>query len=151
MLYYVVDGNLRLAAARWLGGDMLLKCEVISADRAQQLITMLTTSEFFFPKDPLSMALHFRRLIEEEGLSLTALCRETGHSSPTLKSYLRLLDLDPEIQALVAKGKLPRSLRMSEALLSVPEPGARVKLAQRLAQRPGVTLTPQRCRWRIPW
>jgi len=132
--YYVVDGNMRLAGARLLGRDCPpLKCEIVDASAAQQLLDMLVTAKFRYDPDPISEALHYRRLIEEERYTAAEISRLTGVAPGTIKSRLQLLDLDPPIQELVGQGRLPGDARVSAALLAIPDPRARVKLAERLA------------------
>ena len=131
--YLVVDGNMRLAGARLLGDECpLLKCEPIDANYASQLLVMATTSAFHYAKDPISEALHYKRLLAE-GYSQSDISRHTGIAVTQIVSRLRLLDLEREIQDLVAAGNLPRDRRVAEALLSIPERPARVKMAHRLA------------------
>jgi ParB-like chromosome segregation protein Spo0J len=131
--YLVVDGNLRLAGGQSLGARCpLLKCEVIEADHARQLLLMAITSKFVFPKDPISEGLHYQRLVDE-GYSVQQIAEKTGISWMLIKGRMRWLELEEEIQELVTRGALPRDHRVAEALLSIPDGGARVKLARRLA------------------
>lgn len=133
--YFVVDGNIRLAGARALGRECPpLKCEVIDAGKAEQLLAMVVTSQFRYDPDPISEALHYRRLIDEEGYTQMRIAQATGVSSPRIAARLKLLKLDPEIQELVAHGKLPKDERVAEAFLSIGNVKARVKLAQRLGE-----------------
>jgi ParB-like chromosome segregation protein Spo0J len=135
-----VDGNMRLAGARLLGNHCPpLKCEVVDATRAEQLLAMAVTNAFHYPKDPIGEARHYRRLVREEGYSVGEIARHTGLHARTIESRLRLLDLDEEVQELIAAGGLPRDRRVADALLSVGDVQARVKLARRLA-RPGITV-----------
>lgn len=137
--YLVVDGNMRLAGGRLLGDECPpLKCEVITASHAEQLLLMVTTSKLHFPKDPISEGLHYRRLLGE-GYGAAEISARTGVGQKTVENRLRLLDLDEPIQELIAQDLLPRDRRIADALLAIPDESARVKLAQRLA-RPGVTV-----------
>lgn len=130
--YLVVDGNMRLAGAHQLGDACpLLKCEAIDADRAEQLLVMATTT-VHYPKDPISEALHYQRLMDE-GYSVNEISQHTGIAWTLIRSRLRWLELEPEIQEHVAAGRLPRDGRVAEALQSIPDAEARVKLADRLA------------------
>jgi ParB/RepB/Spo0J family partition protein len=134
--YFVVDGNMRLAGARELGDKCpLLKCEVIEANRFEQLLMMTITSEFHFPKDPISLGLHYQRLIDQEGLSIIDIAKMSGVSRGTIDKTLKILELDPEIQDLIANGKLSPDLHVSRALLSIPDVGVRIRMAQRFAER----------------
>jgi ParB/RepB/Spo0J family partition protein len=130
--YLVVDGNLRLAAGRTLGDACPpFKCELIDAGHAQQLLIMSLTS-IVYPKDPVSEGYHYRRLLRE-GYSADEIAEHTGINPKTVKDRIRLLDLETEIQELVSAGALPRDRRVADALLSIPDAEARIKLARRLA------------------
>lgn len=137
--YLVVDGNMRLMGARELGADCPpLKCEVIEADRARQLLIMATTSAVHYPKDPISEALHYKRLIGE-GFTRRDIARQMGVVESTIVSRLKLLELDEPIQRFVANGKLPKDQLLTDALLTIPDGKVRVTLAERLAADPKTT------------
>jgi ParB/RepB/Spo0J family partition protein len=132
--YFVVDGNMRLAGGRHLGKDCpKLKCELVDQTTAGQLLTMAATAKFRYDPDPISEALHYQRLMEEEGYNVPQLGRALGISPTQLYQQLKLLKLDKEIQGLIGTRKLPRDARAVDALLSVPDAKARVKLAERMA------------------
>jgi len=135
--YLVIDGNYRLVAAQSLDGKApRLKCEVRrELSRRSILLTMARTSVLWFAKDPISEGQHYRRLIGEEGMTRGALSRQLGHSDAYVAGRLRLLELDPEIQELVATGQLTKDPRIVDALLSVADSRARVALAQELGKR----------------
>jgi len=134
--YYVLDGNMRLAGGKSLGSECPpLKCEVISADRAEQLLAMAATTEFHFPKDPVSQALHFQRIMEQEKLTVQEIVERTDISRSTIDKLLKLLELEPEIQQWVAEGKISADVRISRALLSLPDSATRLRLAHRFAKQ----------------
>jgi ParB family chromosome partitioning protein len=141
--FLVVDGNYRLAAARVLGpAAPLLKCEVRrSLSRREQLLIMARTSTLWFEKDPVSEGHHYRKLLAQDpetgepGMTKLALARAMGHSQATIAGRLRLLDLDLDIQELVARGELSKDVRVAEALLQIEAPAARICLARELAKR----------------
>lgn len=138
--YFVVDGNIRLAGGRLLGKDCPpLECKVMRQNEAEQLLTMIVTAKFRYDPDPISEALHYRRLIDEEGYSPSKIAQATGIAVTTIDNRLKLLTLEPEIQELIGNRKLPADRRATNAFLSVPDTHARVKLAQRLAND-GVTI-----------
>lgn len=132
--YFVVDGNMRLAGARILGNDCpKLKCELVDQTTAEQLLAMASTAKFRYDPDPVSEALHYKRIMDEEGYTVSQLARLIGIATTTIYIQMKLLELDKEIQALIAARKLPRDNRVVEALLSIADAKARVKLAERLA------------------
>lgn len=131
--YLVVDGNLRLMAGRLLGPECPpLKCEVIAADHARQLLVMAATG-LHYPKDPVSEGRHYRRLVSDEGYSVEEIARRTGISRATIDSRMALLELDEDIQRLVVEGRISKDIRVTRALRAIPDPATRVKLARRFA------------------
>jgi ParB/RepB/Spo0J family partition protein len=133
--YFVVDGNMRLAGARLLGKDCpKLKCEILDASAAEQLLTMLVTAKFRYDPDPISEALHYKRLMDEEGYKIAEVSKATGIAQTSIYQRLKLLGLDKDIQALIGSRLLPSDKRAAEAFLSIPDAKARVKLAERMAQ-----------------
>lgn len=137
--YHVVDGNLRLTAGYDLGDDCpSLKCEVIEADHARQLLVMAATG-LHYPKDPVSEGRHYRRLIDQEGFTVGQIAEQTGISHYRIDKCLVLLDLDDDIQHLMIEGKLSTDPRVTRALLGVPDPALRLKLARRFAKN-GTTI-----------
>ncbi len=129
--YFVVDGNLRLEGAQRLGKACpRLKCEVRSQAAADQLLTMAVTNRFRYRVDPISEAAHYRRLIKEEGHTTRSIARAVGVCVNTVDDLLLLLKLPPDVQQLIADGKLPKDARVARALLSLPR-----EVAGRLAQQ----------------
>jgi ParB family chromosome partitioning protein len=135
--YLVVDGNYRLAAARTLGHKApRLKCEVLrSMSRKRKLLIMGRTSEQHYPRDPISEAIYYRKLIEEEEISRIALSRNIGCSTAKIANRLSLLELDEEIQGLVAEKKLPKDSRIVKAFMGIPSKEKRIQLARELVRR----------------
>ena len=133
--YFVVDGNVRLAGGRLLGRECpLLKCEIIDADKAEQLFAMAVTAQFRYDPDPISEALHYQRLIDEEGYTVRKVAHATGIYEARIHNRLNLLSLDPRIQELIGQDKLPTDQRVIKAFLSIEDTKIRVKLAERLAR-----------------
>lgn len=131
--YHVVDGNLRLAGARLLGQNCpLLKCEVVNETEAEQLLDMIVANKVRSDPDPISEASHYQ-VLTAEGYTPEQIAEQTGVHLVTIQGRLILLKLEPEIQDLIAHGKLPRDRRVADALLSVPAGKPRIQLARRLA------------------
>jgi ParB/RepB/Spo0J family partition protein len=133
--YHVVDGNMRLAGGRRLGDECPpLKCEILKADEAEQMLIMAITSERHYPKDPISRGLHYRRLRDEELMPVGLIAERTGESPSKIYNVLRLLELDEDIQHLISEGKLSPDPRAARALSRVPDQAKRLELAQRFAR-----------------
>jgi ParB family chromosome partitioning protein len=132
----IVVGNLRLMSARHLGSAApLMPVIVREKEEAEQYLDMVAENLVRAAPDPISEALHYRRILQEPGMSIARLSRETGIASNTINDRLRLLELEPEIRDLVAAGRFPRGRESVEALLSIPDVGARVETARALAER----------------
>ena len=137
--FYVEDGNLRLTAARALGADCPpLMCVLVDDDRPGQLLRMAASTIRFDP-DPISEAQHYKRLIEIEHVDVDAIAQLTGKRPTLIQARLALLELEPEIQDLMASRDLPCDARVVRALRTIPDATARVKLAQRCG-RAGVSI-----------
>ncbi|MDY7076570.1 MAG: ParB/RepB/Spo0J family partition protein [Chloroflexota bacterium] len=132
----IVVGNLRLTSARYLGDEAPLMPVIIrQQEEAEQLLDMVAENLVRAAPDPVSEALHYWRLLQEPGMSRARLARETGVASATINDRLRLMELEPEIQDLIAAGRFPRGREPVEALLSIPDSRARVETARALAKR----------------
>ena len=132
--YYVVDGNMRLTAARTIPNCPPLKCESIASNHAEQLLVMAATSHFHYPKDAISRARHFRRLLTDEGLTIEEVANLVGLHFSRIHQLLTLLELEPAVQDLIAAGQLSADTRVARLLLRIPDPAHRVELAQRYAR-----------------
>ncbi|CAG0991971.1 putative chromosome-partitioning protein ParB [Anaerolineae bacterium] len=138
--YFVVDGNMRLAAARLIGAKCPpLKCELVKESDAEQALAMIVTAKFRFTPDPISEALHYQRLCREEHYTPRQIALETGIATTTIDNRLLLLKLEPEIQELIGQGSLSADPRIARAFMAIPSSEARVKLAKRLA-RDGISI-----------
>jgi ParB/RepB/Spo0J family partition protein len=134
--YYVVAGNLRLAGGRWLGDRCPpLDCKIITKNKAEQLLVMLTENVIRHDVDPVSEARHYQRLIEE-GLSVRDISKGTGIYEMRIRSRLRITELDERIQDHMAKGEFPHGVPVCDAFLSIPNKKLRIQLADRLAANP---------------
>ncbi len=136
--WWVVAGNKRLLAAQRLGKDCPpLKCEPVEADRAQQLLDMAIENFVRSDPNPVDEAAHYQRMIDA-GLSVRDISRRTGIAEFKIRVRLKVAMLDKPIQDLMAAGKLPHGAPVSDALLTITDRRARVRLAERLAKNPNV-------------
>ncbi len=133
--YYVVDGNKRLAAGDILGSNCPpYKCEVTSKTAAEQLLSMSIANNMRSEPDIVSEGLHYARLIEQEGLSVTQIAQRTGLLRYRIKLGLEIARLDEPIQDLMASNQLPHDQRVVKALLALSDPATRIKVAQHAAK-----------------
>jgi ParB/RepB/Spo0J family partition protein len=132
--FYVICGNRRHKAAAMLGDTAPeLDCIVnTDAGEVDQLLMMSIENGQREDVDPISEALHYRALMAE-GLSINRITQQIGKSHTHIKTRLRMLDLDGEIQELIAKGELPKDARAVEALVDISDKDTRIQLAQKFA------------------
>ncbi len=82
---------------------------------------------------PLEAAHAYKRLIEEFGLTQEEVAERVGKSRAFIANMMRLLQLPPEVQALLAQGAL--SVGHCKAILSLPTPQQQVSLAREVVRR----------------
>lgn len=139
--YILHAGERRLRAARQAGLTHV-PAQVLpplnGAGRGARVINAFVENVLREDMTPIEEA---RAISEMRSMGLTNLdiSQRTGININTIAQRLVLLDLDPELQDLVAKGELPRDHRVAKALLSVADKNTRIKLGARLA-RPGITV-----------
>ncbi len=83
--------------------------------------------------NPLEEAQAYKRLIEEFGLTQDEISRRVGKSRPFISNTLRLLQLPPEVQTLMAKGFL--SAGHGKVLLGLSSPTQQSRLAEEIVRR----------------
>lgn len=140
--YYIIhDGERRLRAAKIAG---LTEIEVVvepsrNGDGPRERLTRaMVANAHREDLNAIEKAKAFRQM---QNLDMThrQIARQLRISEPTVAGHLKLLELEEELQDLVAMGHLPHDLRVAKALLSIPSKEARIRLGQRLA-RPGITI-----------
>lgn len=82
--------------------------------------------------NPLEEAAAYQQLIEDFGLTQEAVATRVGKSRAAVSNTLRLFQLPPAIQALVAEGQLTAG--HARALLGTPDRAFQQSLAQRIVQ-----------------
>lgn len=103
--YQLIAGERRLRAARLAGLDRIPAVIRQLANREQlelALIENLQRADL----DALEEAHAYRQLIDEFGLSQEEVASRVGRARSTVANTLRLLELDPTIQAAIADGRL---------------------------------------------
>lgn len=91
----------------------------------------------------------YKRLIGEFGLTQEEISRRVGKSRPFIANTLRLLQLPPEVQELLANGTL--SAGHGKVLLGLPDPAQQCTLAQEVAVRGLSVRETERMARRLLW
>ena len=103
--YQLVAGERRVVAARMAGLDRIPAVVRQLADRDQlelALVENLQREDL----DPIEAARAYRQLIDEYAFSQEDLAARVGRARSTVANTLRLLELDPAVQAAVASGQV---------------------------------------------
>jgi ParB family transcriptional regulator, chromosome partitioning protein len=135
--YILIDGERRLRAVKHLQKRTVqaLVREPGQITRNKRALLALVANLQRDDLNPIEEAKAFQRLRDDLGMNITQIARRTGFSMPRINQRLRILDLDAEIQTLIANGNLQKDNRLTEALLTIEDSEKRVKLARSLANR----------------
>jgi ParB family transcriptional regulator, chromosome partitioning protein len=128
--YEVIAGERRLRAARLAG---LATVPVILRDSQDGDTLREALIENIHRDDlgPIELAEAFRELLEELGLKQEMLAERLGVSRSHIANTIRLLQLPPDVQGLLADGRLQAG--HGRALLSLNDPESQASLALRAA------------------
>lgn len=126
--YELVAGERRWRAARMAG---LTRVPAIVRVLTEQQTAEISIIENLQREDlnPIERGMAFKRLATEFGLTHAQIAERVGLERPTVANFVRLTELPPAIQNLIAAGRL--SAAHGKALLSVVDPELRAVLAQR--------------------
>lgn len=128
--FELVAGERRWRAAKRAGLQFLpvIVREVTDALSLQQaLVENLHRDDL----NPLEEAAAYQQLIEDFGLTQEEVAQRVGKSRSAVANLLRLFQLPPQVQKLVAEGKL--SAGHAKVLLSTPDRVFQEALARRIA------------------
>lgn len=128
--YELVAGERRLRAAR-MAGLATVPAVVRHGDNADSLREALIENIHREDLSPLEMASAFQELLEELGVTQDTLAERLGFSRAHIANTIRLLSLPPEVQRLLAEGRIQAG--HARALLSLPNDRARTDVALRIA------------------
>ena len=133
--YLLIDGERRLKAAQmagWKEIESVVRPSRNGNGPEERLTDALVANLQRRDLNPVEEGRAFGRLLTEFGWTRIRISQEIGKSLRTVEARLKLLELDPEIQDLVASGRLFGDIKVTEALLTIPEATARIKTAQRI-------------------
>ena len=127
--YQLVSGERRTRAALLAGFDSIpaIVRKYSDRDRAEIAIVENIQREDL---NPLEEAAAYQTLMEEFGLTQSAMAEQVGRSRAHIANTLRLLDLGPEARAYLSSGKITAG--HARALLAL-SPGEQEMLAARVA------------------
>ena len=129
--YELIAGERRWRAAREAGIDVL-PALVRDADDRDTLLLALVENVAREQLSPVEEARAYASLVDEFELSLGDVADRVGRSKSSVSNRLRLLELPEEVLWMVARGELTEG--HARAVLSLPDHGARKKLAKRIVR-----------------
>ncbi|MDR2286773.1 MAG: ParB/RepB/Spo0J family partition protein [Prevotellaceae bacterium] len=127
--YQIISGERRFRAAQ-LAGLTTVPAYIRTANDQETLEMALIENIQREDLDAIEIALTYRRLIDECKLTQEALSERIGKKRSTVTNYLRLLDLEDNIQQAIKDGKI--SIGHAKPLLSLTDSGIREKLAEKI-------------------
>jgi ParB family chromosome partitioning protein len=128
--YELVAGERRVRAAR-LAGLATIPAIVRETDDTEALREALIENLHREDLAPLELAAAFQELLEELGVTQEVLAERLGFSRAHIANTIRLLTLPPDVQRLLAEGKITAG--HARALLGLPDDQARSLVALRVA------------------
>lgn len=127
--YEIVTGERRWRAAKML---KLAKIPVIVMDVDDKRLLTLALIENLQRKDlnPFEKATAFKALIEKFGLTQEMVASALGIDQASISNYMRLLNLQPEVQQALTEGKI--TLSHALILLSIESISQQVELCRKV-------------------
>jgi ParB family chromosome partitioning protein len=129
--YQIISGERRWRAAM-RAGLLTVPAYVRSADNTQLLTFALVENVQRQDLNPIELALAYKRMIEECGLTQEEVARAVGRSRATVANTLRLLRLSPAIQKALKEGTLTEG--HARPLLSIDNPEMQLALFHRIIE-----------------
>jgi ParB family transcriptional regulator, chromosome partitioning protein len=126
--YQLISGERRLRASR-LAGLSRIPAYVRSANDQELLEMGLIENIQRADLNPMEIALHYQRLLDECGLQHDQLAARVGKDRSTVTNYLRILRLQPDIQKALRGGEI--SLGHAKVLGGLTDPVAQLDLFRR--------------------
>ncbi|MFG0314742.1 MAG: ParB/RepB/Spo0J family partition protein [Phycisphaerales bacterium] len=128
--YELIAGERRWRATK-LAGLNTIRAVLDEADDERSAELALIENIQRADLNPIERAMGLRQLMDRYGSTQQQVAERMGMSRPALANLVRLLDLEPDLQEMVACGSL--STGHAKVLLSVDDPAQRRTLAQKAA------------------
>jgi len=129
--YQIIAGERRWRACRQAGLERV-PVRVLATSEVESLELALIENLQREDLNAIEEARGYRKLLAGHQMTQAELADKVSKSRSTITNALRLLDLPDEVQDLVYAGKL--SAGHARAVLSVPDEGARVRLATKIVE-----------------
>jgi ParB family chromosome partitioning protein len=127
--YELVAGERRLRAAK-LAGLISIPAIIRESDDTDSLREALIENVHREDLGPLELAAAFQELLDDLGVTQEAAAERLGFSRSHIANTIRLLSLPPDVQRLLADGRIQAG--HGRALLALPNDEARSSLALRI-------------------
>jgi ParB family transcriptional regulator, chromosome partitioning protein len=127
--YQIIAGERRWRAARLCGLERV-PVKVLSTTEVESLEIALIENLQRQDLNAIEEARGYRRLLTEYSMTQAELADKVSKSRSAITNSLRLLDLPDDVQELVYENRM--SAGHARAVLSVPDEGMRLKLAQKV-------------------
>jgi ParB family chromosome partitioning protein len=128
--YELVAGERRLRAAK-LAGLTVIPALIRETGNDDSLREALIENIHREDLNPLELAAAFQQLVEDLGATHETVADRLGYSRAHVANTIRLLTLPPDVQRLLAEGRIQAG--HARALLALPDDEARSALALRIA------------------
>ena len=128
--FELIAGERRLRAAK-LAGLATVPAVIRESDDTESLREALIENIHREDLNPIELAEAFRELLEELGLKQETLAERLGMSRSHIANTIRLLQLPPDVQALLAQGRIQAG--HGRALLTLGDAEGQRSLALRIA------------------
>ena len=127
--YQIIAGERRWRASR-LAGLKEIPAVIIEADDKKVMELALIENLQRQDLNPVEEALGYRSLMADYGMTQAETAQRVGKSRPTVANALRLLNLCPEVLAVLRKGAI--SAGHARAILTLKTPRQQQEIAQKV-------------------
>jgi ParB family chromosome partitioning protein len=130
--YKIVIGERRWRAAQKAG---LTKVPAVIRQLTEQEQIEASLVENLQRKDlnPIEVALAYQKLIQELNYTQDAVAEKVGKDRTSVTNFIRLLKLPPEIQKMVAEGKI--TMGHARALITLEKPDQQIFLSRLIVEK----------------
>ena len=129
-VFQLISGARRVKAAE-IAGLKTVPAVLLEIESDEQLLELALVENLQREDlNPIELALGYKKLVDEYGLTQEEVAQKVGKGRPTVANTMRLLKLPPKIQQAVRSGEL--SMGHARALISVEDEGTILSLFNRI-------------------